>query len=249
MGHFHGVCSDTNPMGHRAQGESPGLGDMFALITGGLGIGAGKMMNKGLLIAYMVTCIITAIWFALAIAPFGLLAAGCSVVNDIVDAACQNSAGESYCCFACTEALCSGTEAGCLWVPSYTTASCNLNNVAAADVPDDTSDCDKDCCDAITGKAIGDGHGEGVCQTNDDVATLDQCDAVFGSYSNDYFTYDGDDTYTNAGCHQDTEGGGADTSGLCDYTTIIWITIFVTLAVSIAGSVMGCCVVCCGNDG
>ena len=37
----------------------------------------------------------------------------------------------------------------------------------------------------------------------------------------------------------ETEGGGAD-MGLCDYTTLIWITILITLGVSIAGLVMGC---------
>lgn len=235
---------------------------MIAIVAGALGIAAGKTSNKGLLIAYMVLAIITAIYFALAIGTFGALTLTCSAVNDLVDAACTNDAGESYCCFACTEAMCEG-QGGCLWVPEYTDGSC----VSDDNSPLPSDPCDKDCCDAavgtrwevtvqtagcrvgLDGQAIGAGHGTGTCQTASDVTNSDQCDVdLFGTYSNSYITSGGASTFANTGCHAETEGGGADT-GLCDYTTLIWITILVTLGTAIAGSVMGCCVVCCGNDG
>eukprot|EP01043_Picozoa_sp_COSAG02_P102663 COSAG02_NODE_38679_length_426_cov_0.883792_1_plen_72_part_01 len=72
---------------------------MLAIVTGGLGIAAGKMQNKGLLIAYMVLAILTALWFAAGIGPFTLLAGACGAVNDLVEGACVNAAGEQYCCF------------------------------------------------------------------------------------------------------------------------------------------------------
>lgn len=238
------------------------MGDVLAIVTGGLGIAAGKMQNKGLLIAYMVLAILTALWFAAGIVPFTALTAGCGVVNDLVEGACVNAAGEQYCCFACTQTDCGGN--GCLWVPGYTEGYCSPpEGELAADLPDP---CDKTCCDSTDGanwvtseknagcrdgsseQMVGASHGQGTCLTSDDVTTKDQCDVTFGTYSNLYIVDTGGPaTYSNAGCHVDTEGGGAD-SGLCDYTGIIWITIFITLGVAIAGSVMGCCVVCCGND-
>jgi len=241
------------------QGESLALGDILAIGTGAIGIAAGKMQNKALLIAYMVLAIITALWFGAGILPFSVLTSLCGTVNDLVDATCTNDAGEPYCCYACTESTCPTT--GCMWVPEYTTGSCQADEGVTLPTP-----CDKQCCETTLGASwsptvmqaacqqgspgqmVGSGHGEGTCELTNDVVTKDQCSVMFGTYSNEnILSTGGPASYSNAGCHKDTEGGGAD-SGLCDYTTFIWLTIFITLATAIAGSVMGCCVVCCGND-
>ena len=117
-----------------------GTGDALAVVTGILGIAAGKMLNKGLLIAYMVLGIICALWFAAAIPLFSAATLVCGAVNDVVDGACQNAAGEPYCCFACDVDTCGG--AGCMWQGPYTDGYCYV----PAGAPEVESPCDKNCC-------------------------------------------------------------------------------------------------------
>jgi hypothetical protein len=236
-----------------------GTGDTLAIGTGILGIAAGKMLNKGLLIAYMVLGIICALWFAAAIPLFTAATVVCGAVNDVVDGACQNAAGEPYCCFACDVDTCGG--AGCMWQGPYTDGYCHV----PAGAPEVESPCDKNCCDDLNagnpdiywsssensatcaigtdGRALSSAHGQGTCETDADVTSKDQCSVESDTYSNKQTELSAGATYANTGCHVDD----ADT-GICEYTFLIWITIFVTLGLSIAGSVMGCCVVCCGND-
>lgn len=249
-----------------AQGQSVSYQDALAIVTGIVGIAAGKVSNKGLLIAYMILGVICAIVFAIAVPAFGLVASTCEAGTALINMLCQNAAGEPYCCSACEQNTCGG--AGCMWRGSYTTASCVIppGETLSADVPEP---CDYFCCQHLAmnghpsvywkfetikagcetgfdGKVPNPAHGQGDCETESHVTLRDQC--TFDPFSKEYTNYDMDYgisgvTYANTGCHIDNMD-----TGICDYTLFIWITILVTLGLSIAGSVMGCCVVCCKND-
>ena len=253
------ACTLTRATGH-AQGADVGLADLLAIATGVIGIAAGKMLNKGLLVAYMVCGILTALVFALAVPAFTLLAASCGMGKSMLDDLCQNGAGEASCCHACNDlTTCGG--AACMWVPAYTDSYCRAS--AGEAVP---SPCDKVCCEALTagnpniqwvsepqgagcnhgidGYVVSSLNGQGTCETDADVTSKSQCTLTsFDTYTNRATTEPSPNTYANTGCPVDDMD-----TGLCEYTTFVWITIFVTLGVSIAGSVMGCCVVCCKND-
>ena len=248
-----------------AQGAGVSYQDGLAIVTGIVGIAAGKVLNKGLLIAYMFLAIICGILFAIAVPAFGLVVATCETGSAFINALCQNAAGEPYCCGACEQNTCGG--AGCVWRGSYTTAKCVVPAGApeSADVP---RRCDYDCCNefnavnpsiywkyetveagcstGLDGQRFSSAHGQGTCERDSDVDNRDQCS--YNSFSKEYTNRAVDRdisglTYANTGCHVDNVD-----VGICEYTLFIWITIFVTLGLSIAGSVMGCCVVCCKND-
>ena len=236
-----------------------GVGDWIAIVTGSVGIAAGKQLNKGYLIAYLILGIICALYATISVAGFKVFVAGCGVANEFVDLTCQNAAGEPFCCSACDVGTCGG--AGCMWQGPYTDGTC-FGPVA----PEVARPCDKDCCDelnaanpdiywissanpatcaiGVSGRAPSSGHGQGTCETDADVTSKDQCSQFGGTYSNKATELSAGATYANTGCHKDNTD-----LGRCDYTTFIWISIFLTIGLSIAGSVMGCCVVCCNKDG
>lgn len=97
--------------------------DAMAIVTGIVGIVAGKMLNKRLLISYMILGIICALvfWAATVSPTYHFGRTPCYAHGNY--GRCNNEHG-AYCCAACDPGTCGG--AGCMWQEPYTTGRCEV---------------------------------------------------------------------------------------------------------------------------